>query len=99
MNFYSEILKIILFLGKGHFLSNIRKGSVRLPDADFFWINPCYPTKINLLKVINRNIFNVRNKDTRMMSFPPFSSDFIAAFERVNVYWVRTLLNIYDGAF
>ena len=83
-------------------MSNIRKGSVRLPDADFFWINPCYPTKIYLLKVINRNIFNVRNKDTRtmsMMSFPLFSSDFIAAFEQVNVYWVRTLLNIYDGAF
>ena len=25
---------------KGHFLSNITKGSIRLPDADFFWIIP-----------------------------------------------------------
>ena len=31
--------------------------------------------------------------------FTPFSSDFIADFEQANVFWVRTLLNIYDGAF
>ena len=30
----------IIFGKKGTFLSNITKGSVRLPGADFFWIIP-----------------------------------------------------------
>ena len=34
-------LKIILFWEKGTFLSNITRDSVRLLDADFFWIIPC----------------------------------------------------------
>ena len=42
VKFYTEILKKWYYYGeKGHFLSNITKGSIQLPDTDFFWINPC----------------------------------------------------------
>ena len=32
---------------KGNFLSNITKGSVRLPDADFFWVIPWLLTSVS----------------------------------------------------
>lgn len=37
-----KYLTITLFSEKGHFLSIITKCSIRLPDADFFWIITWY---------------------------------------------------------
>ena len=40
-SFTQKYLKITLFLEKGTLLSNNLRGSIRLPDANSFWIVPC----------------------------------------------------------
>ena len=39
---YPEMPKIRLFFKKDTFLSNLTRGSIQLPDADFFWIIPWF---------------------------------------------------------
>ena len=45
-SFTQKYLKITQFWKKDTFLSNITWGSVRLPDADFFWIIPCQSKRV-----------------------------------------------------
>ena len=69
-----------------------------------------YPANIYLIKVNNTNTrkrceicskLATKTSERRQlqMDLTLFSSVSIAVFEQVNVSWVRTLLNVYNGSF
>ena len=86
---FTQICLKILFLQKRLILSNITRGSVRLPDAEFCWIITLGKRKIKYPTVYHGIVyFNLSG--VFIANFEKISnilSVFIVDFEQVNASW------------